>query len=165
MADINLEFKPCRECGQPYGGVFPDGLHVECRQRRKEASMSPLSSLNCQTCGGDLIGPTGPTGTHVCPVGVKGDVGKLRWSLLPDGVVREVVKVLEFGAKKYQVDNWQKVPEPRTRYYDALIRHVEAWWLGERKDPESGCHHLAHAVCCGFFLMWFDENGVSKVAK
>lgn len=90
--------------------------------------------------------------------GRKDDSTKPRWSLLPRNTITEVIKVLEFGAKKYQVDNWQHVPDARTRYYDAVMRHVEAWWLGEQNDPESKLPHLAHAACCLLFLMWFDRK-------
>ena len=90
--------------------------------------------------------------------GVKKDAGKPRWSLIPAGTLLEVVRVLTFGAQKYDDDNWMGVPEARKRYYDALQRHVEAWWGGEVADPESGFHHLAHAVCCALFLMWFDRH-------
>lgn len=89
-------------------------------------------------------------------VGQKFDSGKPRWSLLPRGTVHEVVQVLEFGAAKYGTDNWQFVEDAETRYYDATMRHLEAWFNGEQRDPESGRHHLAHAVCCCLFLMYFD---------
>lgn len=92
------------------------------------------------------------------PVGVKKDQGKLRWSLLPKGVVSMVLQVLEFGAVKYSVDNWQKVDEHERRYYDATMRHIEAWRMKETNDPESGLPHLAHAVCCLMFLLWFDKE-------
>lgn len=88
--------------------------------------------------------------------GRKTDQDKLRWSLLPYGTIVQVLGVLEFGAKKYSVGNWAHVPDARTRYYDAAMRHLEAWWLGQEKDPESDLPHLAHAVCCLLFLMWFD---------
>ncbi|MBS1170601.1 MAG: hypothetical protein H6R01_1519 [Burkholderiaceae bacterium] len=91
--------------------------------------------------------------------GQKFDSGKRRWSLLPAGSVEEAVDVLEIGAAKYSEDNWQRVPNPRTRYYNALMRHINAWWTGEQKDPETGKHHLAHAICCAMFLIWFDING------
>jgi len=91
-------------------------------------------------------------------VGRKADKGKPRWSLLPRGAVMRVIDVLEFGAMKYAPDNWKRVPDARTRYYDALHRHVEAWWGGERTDPDSGLHHLAHAACCVLFLLWFDTE-------
>jgi hypothetical protein len=68
----------------------------------------------------------------------------------------EIVKVLEFGAKKYDVDNWQRVPQARTRYFDAAMRHLIAWREGESTDAESGLHHLAHAGCCVVFLLWFE---------
>lgn len=90
--------------------------------------------------------------------GVKFDGAKPRWSLLPAGTVGQVVNVLEFGAKKYAADNWQRVPDSRARYYDASQRHIDAWWNGELLDPETGLPHLAHAVCCLLFLMWFDAN-------
>lgn len=89
-------------------------------------------------------------------LGEKFDNEKPRFSLLPKGVLIKVITVLEIGAKKYQEDNWQHVAGAKTRYFDALHRHVDAWWSGERNDPETGQHHLAHAVCCAMFLMWFD---------
>lgn len=88
--------------------------------------------------------------------GTKADAGKPRWSLLPAGTIAQVVAVLEAGATKYAPDNWMHVSDARTRYYDALQRHVEAWWRGERNDPETGLPHLAHAACCVLFLLWFD---------
>ena len=56
-------------------------------------------------------------------------------------------------------DNWRYVDNARTRYFDAAQRHIMAWWQGEQTDSESGKHHLAHAVCCLMFLMWFDLVG------
>ena len=86
--------------------------------------------------------------------GVKYDASKPRWSLIPNGTLEEVIKVLEYGANKYSPDNWKKVPEMEVRYYDAAMRHIDAYWQGEYLDEESGQPHLAHAVCCLLFLMW-----------
>ena len=96
--------------------------------------------------------------------GKKLDQNKPRMSLLPKGALNAVIRVLEFGATKYQVDNWRHVPDAKTRYYDAMQRHIDAWWQGEQKDPETGEHHLAHAICCGMFLWWFDnqQSGVPE---
>ena len=90
--------------------------------------------------------------------GVKTDLDKRRYSLLPPKTLDEVVDVLEFGSKKYASNNWMYVENARTRYYDATLRHINAWWYGEQIDGETGLHHLAHAVCCLLFLMWFDLN-------
>lgn len=85
--------------------------------------------------------------------GVKFDGGKRPWRLLPWKATGVVVDVLKFGAEKYSPDNWRKVPQARERYFDAAIRHLEAWHGGEMMDPESGLHHLAHAACCVLFIL------------
>jgi len=90
------------------------------------------------------------------PIGRKFDGGKLEYGLLPPLALEETVKVLTFGAQKYERDNWQKVPDSKRRYFDALQRHVWAWKQGEQVDPESGIHHLAHAMCCLMFLYEHD---------
>lgn len=59
-------------------------------------------------------------------------------------------------------DNWRKVPELRRRYYAAAMRHLVAWWGGERLDPESGLHHLAHALCCVAFVLETELEGENK---
>jgi len=96
--------------------------------------------------------------------GLKFDASKPRWSLLPAGTVAQVVDVLEFGAKRYGDNNWQKVENARTRYYDAAMRHLEAWKQGQAKDPESGAAHLAHAACCLLFLMHIDTQAEKAAA-
>ena len=88
--------------------------------------------------------------------GRKFDGGKLRYGLIPPLAQAEMVKVLTFGAEKYEPDNWKNVPESKSRYFDALERHVWAWKMGEQIDPESGIHHLAHAMCCLAFLYEHD---------
>lgn len=79
------------------------------------------------------------------------------WSLLPWKQLEGVVRVLEFGAQKYSIDNWKYV-EPKTRYTDALLRHTIAYIRGEKNDPETGISHLAHAICCAFFTLWRDKQ-------
>lgn len=90
-------------------------------------------------------------------LGRKEDTAKPRWSLLPN-TTWLVVEALEYGARKYAVNNWQHVPGARRRYYDAAMRHLAAWWEGEKDDPESKLPHLAHAAACLLFLMWFDNQ-------
>ena len=91
--------------------------------------------------------------------GRKHDAGKLQWALLPLIGVREIIRVLTEGAEKYEPDNWQRVPDARRRYYEAIMRHVTAWWEGEKNDSEWDFHHLAHAGCCILFLLWFELTG------
>jgi hypothetical protein len=89
--------------------------------------------------------------------GRKFDQDKPRWELLPLQEIEEIVEVLTSGAKKYDDDNWKHVM-PRSRYIGALYRHLKSWRTGEKKDPQTGKSHLAHAGCDLLFLMWFDNN-------
>ena len=93
---------------------------------------------------------------RILQAGRKFDGGKLEYGLLPPLALEETVKVLTFGAQKYERDNWQRVPDSKRRYFDALQRHVWAWKQGEQIDQESGLPHLAHAMCCLMFLYEHD---------
>lgn len=88
--------------------------------------------------------------------GLKYDGGKLEYGLLPPLALKATVDVLTFGANKYKRDNWKYVDDSKRRYFDALQRHLWAWKEGEEIDPESGKHHLAHAMCCLMFLYEHD---------
>lgn len=92
--------------------------------------------------------------------GVKYDIGKPEYGLLPPIALEEIAKVLTAGAQKYSRENWRYVEDGPRRYFDALQRHVWAWKRGEVLDPETGLSHLAHAGCCLMFLLELDElNG------
>jgi len=83
--------------------------------------------------------------------GTKFDEGKLRYDLMPVHSLEGVVKILTFGAQKYDDNNWRKM-ENLDRYYAALMRHLEAVRKGEWLDSESGCPHLDHVMCNTIFL-------------
>jgi hypothetical protein len=91
-------------------------------------------------------------------LGRKDDADKPRWDLLPWKAVAKVVDVLTYGAKEYGEDNWKYVEHYKSRYFAAAQRHLTAWWEGELADPKTGYSHLAHAICCLLFLLWFEDN-------
>ena len=86
--------------------------------------------------------------------GMKFDGEKPDYSLVPFGALDEVVKVLTYGAKKYDRFNWEKVED--IRYQAAALRHISAYMQGEKYDPETGINHMAHAICSLLFLTQFD---------
>jgi len=91
--------------------------------------------------------------------GRKNDIGKLRWDLLPWSEIEQIVSTLTYGSVKYSDDNWKIVVSANPkRYMAAAMRHFVAWIKGERLDPESGEHHLAHCACCILFLLWQDKD-------
>lgn len=78
------------------------------------------------------------------PVGVKFDLGKLRYDLLPPDALADIVSVFTYGAKKYADRNWEK-GMAFSRIYAAMQRHLNAYWAGQDLDEESALPHLAHA--------------------
>lgn len=98
------------------------------------------------------------TGEPINPEFNKADAGKNLLGCLPPRALEATGRVLTFGAKKYNRDNWHR-NKSYARYYDALLRHLFAWWRGEDRDAETGESHLAHAACCLFFLLEMEEVG------
>lgn len=102
--------------------------------------------------------------------GMKFDGGKPRWSLLMRGcglALAGVVAVLTFGAQKYAADSWQEVEEARTRYREALYRHLHEIELHGplSKDPESGLLHWFHVACNALFLATFAAKDAKAQAE
>jgi hypothetical protein len=79
--------------------------------------------------------------------GEKHDQNKPDLSMVSWELVEAIAKVREFGAKKYDRDNWKKGFKV-TRSLAACLRHVFLFLSGETNDSESGLLHLAHAVAC-----------------
>jgi hypothetical protein len=77
-----------------------------------------------------------------------------QFSMIPVAALAEVARVYGWGAEKYDRDNWRR-GYPWHLSFDALMRHVAAFWAGQDFDPESGLHHLAHACFHLFTLMTF----------
>lgn len=72
-----------------------------------------------------------------------------------------VLKVLEFGAKKYAPNSWQSVPDAETRYANAAKRH----WLFPANlrelDDDSKLQHRWHLATNLLFLIHFFGKAVS----
>jgi hypothetical protein len=92
-------------------------------------------------------------------IGRKFDGDKPLMSLLPPHAMIAVGRVLTFGAKKYERDNWKRVPDGHQRYMDAMMRHLFAYMSGEMDDPETGESHMAHLMCCAAFILDAIESG------
>lgn len=100
--------------------------------------------------------------------GIKYDNGKLQWHLLINkdtiNAIEEVVKVLQFGAQRYDDHNWIHVAEEDTkniRYFNAAMRHTAAHIKGEKTDEDSGLHPLAHKICDDLFQLAKELNEAS----
>ena len=87
------------------------------------------------------------------PIGIKYDLEKPDYSLVPILPLEDVVKILTLGAQKYDRENWKLLENGNRRYFAAAMRHMWARFRGEIYDPESGIDHYAHAICCLLFMM------------
>lgn len=93
--------------------------------------------------------------------GRKDDAGKAPWHLLAPELMDATAQVLEFGAKKYGARNWEKGMS-WSRPFSAMMRHMWAWWRGEKSDPETGYSHLWHAACCLMFLIAYEQRQIGE---
>lgn len=87
---------------------------------------------------------------------VKADAGKIDWAILPIGALEEIIKVFQFGEKKYARGNFANGEGLEySRVLNSLMRHTTSFMRGEDNDPETGLSHMAHAGCCVLMLLHY----------
>lgn len=91
--------------------------------------------------------------------GLKNDQSKPPLDLIPEELLIELARVLEFGAKKYKKWNWCEGFE-YSRPTAAALRHIAAWNAGRDNDEETGISHLAHAIASLMFNLVNHQRGV-----
>jgi hypothetical protein len=79
--------------------------------------------------------------------------GKVEWSLVDYKSLEPMVRVLEYGVKKYARNNWKK-GMPATQIIESMLRHTYKLLEGELVDPESGVEHVGHIQCNAMFLAY-----------
>ena len=81
------------------------------------------------------------------------DDGKPALAVLPTAALREMSKVQAYGKRKYNdFYNYKKGME-LSRNLSCALRHIYEVMDGNDTDPESGCHHLGHAMTRLAFVM------------
>lgn len=63
------------------------------------------------------------------------------------------------GMLKYGRSNWREGGVRASIYFDAAVRHLNAWFEGEEDDPDSGVPHLGHALACLAILVDAKASG------
>ncbi|AGO48946.1 dATP / dGTP pyrophosphohydrolase [Cellulophaga phage phi14:2] len=85
--------------------------------------------------------------------GLRENDGKLKWSLVSWKALEPMVRVLMFGAQKYESWNWSKGLK-YTEVCESLQRHLNAFIQGENNDLESKLEHVGHILCNAMFLSY-----------
>lgn len=92
----------------------------------------------------------------------KADKGKLLAAIPfedhPDAL-QELIRVYDYGARKYKRSSWRDVPNKEVRYTDAKARHFLAAFVDDL-DEESECYHLAHEAwnCLSLLQMKLEKK-------
>lgn len=84
--------------------------------------------------------------------GARRNLGKVAFHMIPFHLLAGCARVLMGGKIKYKAWNWTS-GMAWSSCFDCTLRHLFKWWyLGEDIDPESGEHHLDHALANLFML-------------
>ena len=75
-------------------------------------------------------------------------IQKSPMSVIPSPFLHQLGLALMEGALKYGRHNYRAVGVRYSVYYDAMMRHMNAWWEGEDFDEESGLPHPVKAAAC-----------------
>lgn len=75
-------------------------------------------------------------------------VTKAPMSTIPTPALHLLGLAMLEGALKYGRHNYRRAGIRFSVYYDAVMRHMNAWWEGEDLDPDSGLPHPVKAMAC-----------------
>lgn len=98
------------------------------------------------------------------PVGLRFNKGKVRWGLMHYKSIEPMIRVLMYGAEKYDDNNWQKGLNKK-EILECLQRHLAALMDGETHDAESGLPHIGHIMCNAMFFSYFSLPEHKHTAK
>jgi len=83
--------------------------------------------------------------------------GKPRWSLVHYESLVPMIRVLEYGSKKYSRENWKKGLDLK-EILESMQRHLAALMDGEEVDSESGIEHMGHIQCNALFYNYHSKK-------
>lgn len=144
---------------------------------RKKCAFCGQENLNwrtyCSKCRAWMVGPgsfkepgmftfTEKETTTTAPQGgIKYDNSKPMMELIAPEFLEGTADILTYGASKYSQRNWE-LGIRYGRVFGALMRHLWAWWRGNKVDNDTGKSHLWHASCCLMFLIAYEARDMGQ---
>lgn len=121
---------------------------AKANERHNQNTIDLITTMNPELEEEPVHQYVDPTPSETKPTNPKDACGikKVPISGLPAPVILEAGLVKLHGDLKYGRYNWRDAGVRGSVYYDACFRHLAAWWEGEDLDPDSGIHHLSHAI-------------------
>lgn len=86
------------------------------------------------------------------------DSGKPNWTLIDFKTIEPMVRVMEYGATKYQEGNWKLPPNDPKQPLQSAFRHLIALVSGEEIDEESGVSHAGHVMTNMMIYMYHNNK-------
>ena len=114
----------------------------ECKRGAERRSVAVREPMNPK----DRVGRSKPGVRCIPPI-----------AMLEEGVI------MQEGADKYGPFNWQDQPIQASIYYDAMMRHLLAWYTGQDVDPHSksgGLHLAAVRASAGILIDAFATGNI-----
>jgi hypothetical protein len=87
-------------------------------------------------------------------------VGKPKLSDVPASALFALGAAMSNGAEKYGRYNYRATGATASVFYDAMMRHLAAWYDGEDFADDSKVHHLAHIMASCAILLDCESIGV-----
>lgn len=78
---------------------------------------------------------------------------KVNLYLLPPVAAAHACHAMMDGVRKYSSYNWRDKKVLASVYIAAALRHIGCWQEKEEQAPDSGVHHLGHAIACLAILL------------
>jgi hypothetical protein len=89
-------------------------------------------------------------------------IGKPQTGAIPPVAILALGAAMQNGADKYGLFNWRGTDVTATVFYEAMMRHLMAWYSGEDFAEDSGVHHLAHLMAGAAIVLDGQQSGVFR---
>lgn len=88
-------------------------------------------------------------------------IKKPPFAAIPPVAIVLLGQAMRVGEERYGLMNWREKTVSSSVYYNAMLRHLFAWWDGEDRAADSNLHHLAHVMACCSILL--DAASLAKL--
>lgn len=93
--------------------------------------------------------------------GLRYNVGKRDFTLIPPDALAYLADLFTVGARKYAPRNWERGMK-YSNVMTSLDRHWNAFKSGEDHDPESTLYHMVHVCWNAMALLTYQLRGIGE---